>query len=117
MTLRTNTKLAKSVGRAIAKKRLMVGLTQAQVAESLGVSNDALSRMERGNIVPTLSRLAQLADIFGCETAELLTESSYVASDHARRITILLEQLNENERMQLLTIMETMISWHVQNKK
>ncbi len=44
--------IAKKIGRTIAEYRQATGLTQAQVAEILDISNDAVSRMERGDIMP-----------------------------------------------------------------
>ena len=40
--------LAGRVGRAISKQRIRCGLTQEEVAERLGVGNEAVSRIERG---------------------------------------------------------------------
>ena len=39
--------LAEAVGRAIAKQRMRCGMTQDEVAEILGVGNEAVSRIER----------------------------------------------------------------------
>ncbi|WP_163571098.1 helix-turn-helix domain-containing protein, partial [Klebsiella pneumoniae] len=57
-------RLADMVGRAIARNRIASNLTQEQVAERLGIGNEAVSRMERGVVMPTVARLAELADIF-----------------------------------------------------
>ncbi|WP_227430849.1 helix-turn-helix domain-containing protein [Psychrobacter sp. I-STPA6b] len=116
MVLRTDDELSRNIGRAIAKNRQLAGLTQAQVAEYLEISNDAVSRMERGKIMPTVARLMQMADIFGCETADLLTQSSVLALDQSRRIQQLLAQLDEKERVQLLEIVETMVQWYQQGR-
>ena len=68
--------LAKSVGKAIARQRQQAGLTQERVAELLGIGMEAVSRMERGIVVPTVVRLAELAQLFGCELADFLRETS-----------------------------------------
>ena len=39
--------LAGRVGRAISKQRIRCGLTQEEVAERLGVGNEAVSHIER----------------------------------------------------------------------
>lgn len=116
MVSRTDDELAKKIGQAIAKNRKMAGLTQAQVAERLEISNDAVSRMERGKIMPTVARLMQMAEIFGCETTDLLTQSSVLALDQSRQIQILLMELNEQERSHLLQIIESMVSWYRKGK-
>ncbi len=64
--------LAKSVGKAISHKRTQAGFTQEHVAEHLNIGMEAVSRMERGIVVPTVVRLAELAQLFGCELADFL---------------------------------------------
>ena len=113
----TDTALAQSIGRAIAKYRLMAGLTQAQVAERLNISNEAVSRMERGTIMPTVARLIQLAHIFNCEATDLLKESSHNIHDQAHRLIDLMKQLNDTERQHLLGIIESMVAFYMMNKK
>lgn len=41
------------------------GLTQAQLARSLGVADTQISRWRRGQVVPTVPYLQRLADAFG----------------------------------------------------
>ena len=47
------------------------GLTQAQLARSVGVADTQVSRWRRGQVVPTLQYLQRLADTFGVERATL----------------------------------------------
>ena len=63
MSLNSRSQLTHVIGRAIAKYRQAKGLTQAELAEILGIGNDAVSRMERGTIVPTVTRLIELAEM------------------------------------------------------
>ncbi len=114
---RTDSELAKVIGKSIAKHRHNVALTQSQVAEHLGISIDAMSRMERGGIMPTVSRLVQLAEIFDCEASSLLQEASPLVHDQTQRIIKLLSELDETERAELLDIIEKMVMWHLQPKK
>lgn len=103
--------LNKLIGSAIAKYRVAAGMTQAQVAEKLNISNEAVSRMERGTIMPTVARLIQLAEIFQCSAANLLIDSSHALNDQSQKLNELLAQLNENERIKLMEIIEMMIAW------
>lgn len=109
--------LGRMIGRAIAKYRQGAGLTQAQVAEVLNISNDAVSRMERGAIMPSAARLIQLAGIFGCDAADLLTEGSPHVADQSRQVAMLLVGLDEAERVHLLRIIEDMVAWYRQARK
>lgn len=105
--------LSRQIGRAIATHRRKNNLTQAQVAERLGLSNDAISRMERGSITPSIHRLMQFAQIFGCHTADFLGQASPVLTDQAQRVMQLLMRLNENEREQFLVLVEEMVKWRL----
>jgi len=98
--------LAGVVGRAIAKQRLRRGLTQEEVAERLGVGNEAVSRIERGVVVPNIERLVEFASIFGCEVADLLTEASPRPDDQAIRISRLLMQLAPEDRQMVVELVE-----------
>ena len=98
--------LAGVIGRAIAKRRTESDYTQEQVAELLGVGNEAVSRMERGVVMPTVARLVELADIFECEAADLLTGASSRTSDQAKYLGQLLTKLNGNDRAMVIEIVE-----------
>lgn len=106
-----NEQLLQTIGLAIAKYRQASGLTQAQLAEMLGISNDAVSRMERGKTVPTVLRLLELSEIFQCELADLITESSNRITDQARALEKILVVLDNNERAELLYLIERLIKW------
>jgi len=47
------------------------GLTQAQLARSVGVADTQVSRWRRGQVVPTLPYLQRLADTFGIQRMTL----------------------------------------------
>jgi transcriptional regulator with XRE-family HTH domain len=47
------------------------GLSQAQLARSVGVADTQVSRWRRGHVVPTLQYLQRLADTFGIERVTL----------------------------------------------
>ncbi|WP_257441491.1 helix-turn-helix domain-containing protein [Burkholderia glumae] len=102
------TRLARRVGKAIARRREESQLTQEDVAEQLGVGNEAISRIERGIVMPTVARLVQLAKVFQCNVAELLTEASHRPDDQARHLSQLLTKLNPQDRETLVSIVETL---------
>ncbi|MDR1350056.1 MAG: helix-turn-helix domain-containing protein [Zoogloeaceae bacterium] len=98
--------LAGTVGRAIARQRMRNELTQEEVAERLGVGNEAVSRIERGIVMPNIARLVEFAAIFGCDAAELLTETSPRPNDQANRISRLLAALEPADRQLILEWIE-----------
>lgn len=99
-------RLAESLGRAIAKRRAMLGLTQEQMAEHMDIGVEAVSRMERGVVLPSVGRLAEFADVFDCHIADLLTETSLRANDQARRLAQALSRLDEADRRVIVEIVE-----------
>jgi len=98
--------LAVAVGRAIAKQRISAGLTQENVAEQLGIGLEAVSRMERGVAIPTVVRLFELADIFDCDAADLVTQASSRSSDQASHLNRLLSRLSTTDRSMMLEVFE-----------
>lgn len=60
------------IGRFISDCRKQKGLTQAQLAETLGVSDKSVSRWENGKTMPDLSIYESLCEIFGIQISELL---------------------------------------------
>ncbi|MFM0390787.1 helix-turn-helix domain-containing protein [Paraburkholderia phytofirmans] len=98
--------LVRAVGQAIALRRAATGLSQEKVAEALGITREAVSRMETGVAVPTVVRLAELAEIFDCGIGELLTDASNRKIDQARRILELLEGLSAEKREMLMSVIK-----------
>src|ERR1700731_89297 len=47
------------------------GLSQAQLARSVGVADTQISRWRRGQVIPTLQYLQRLADTFGIDRLTL----------------------------------------------
>jgi transcriptional regulator with XRE-family HTH domain len=65
--------MRKLVGRNVARLRLEKGLTQEQLAEESGFTQQYLSDLERGRRNPTVVTLYHLASALGVEAAALLT--------------------------------------------
>lgn len=101
--------LARSVGRAIAHRRIRAGLTQEQVAERLGLGLSAVARMEQGVSIPTVVRLAELAELFRCGIDELLVETSMRSEDQAKAIVSLLNGLDVADRATLMDVMARLV--------
>ena len=58
--------------RRVRALRVQAGLSQVQVAERLGVSQAAYSRLEKGEVRLTLERLMVLAEVYGVEVGVLM---------------------------------------------
>ncbi len=66
--------LKNRLGKNIAAYRKQENWTQADLAERLNYSDKAVSKWERGESVPDVMTLVQLADLFGIQTDELLSD-------------------------------------------
>ena len=53
------------IGQRIAELRKSKGLTQAELADLLGVTHQAVSQWERSETLPDILTLPRIAEIFG----------------------------------------------------
>ena len=63
-----------SLPETLKSHRTRSGMTQEFVAESLGVSRQAVSKWENGTSSPSTANLLALAKLYGISAAELLQE-------------------------------------------
>lgn len=61
------------IGKYIAEKRNVKGLTQKQLADQLMVSDKAVSKWERGVCLPNIELLLPMAEALGVSVTELLS--------------------------------------------
>lgn len=66
--------IKKSLGETLKEHRTRCKMTQEFVAESLGVSRQAVSKWENGTSDPSTSNLFALAKLFGISVEELLKD-------------------------------------------
>ena len=65
----------------LRKKRIDKGLTQKQIADSLGVEPNTVSQWESGAREPRIYLLQKLAGLLGCTVDELLGIEKTPAND------------------------------------
>jgi len=66
---------AKTLGEILKQHRMRCKMTQEFIAETLGVSRQAVSKWENGTAAPSTTNLMAMAKLFGVEAAELLKEA------------------------------------------
>jgi transcriptional regulator with XRE-family HTH domain len=107
----SNSKLASTVGATAKSSRLRAGLTQADVAERVGLATEVYGRMERGRMLPSVPSLRRLcialrtsSDTFlGLNTGEVAawvaeaTGESGQESPELRRLMRTLRKLQPSE--------------------
>lgn len=64
------------LGKKIRAHRDELGLTQAELADKLGLTYSSVSQWESGRATPRTPILRQLADLFGTTVAELMGEDA-----------------------------------------
>ena len=55
----------------VKEQRLRRGLTQEELARSVGVSRQSINSIERGRYTPSLALALKFARVFDCPTDEL----------------------------------------------
>lgn len=68
------------LGKKIRAHRDELGLTQAELAEKLGLTYSSVSQWESGRATPRTPILRQLADLFGTTVADLMGEDATEAA-------------------------------------
>ena len=98
--------IASAVGACIARRRQDAGFTQEEAAARLDIGNEAVSRMERGVVAPTLGRLFEFADLYGCRLDELLLEASDRDTDQAAAMARQIAGLSPADRQLVAGIVD-----------
>lgn len=99
-------KLAHMFGAIVAEKRRQLGLSQEILAEQLGISQESLSRMEKGVIAPRFERLQAFARALHCPVADLFRENT--ARERAASLEHILSPLPDRLQEELVDIMVKM---------
>ncbi|WP_186089128.1 helix-turn-helix domain-containing protein [Burkholderia gladioli] len=98
--------LTRSIGAAIAARRKSLGLTQEKLSELLQIEQSSLSRIERGVLVPSLERLASIADELQCRLSDLFDSAGAAPLDRAIRIQEKLANLSAAQQELVERIMD-----------
>ena len=87
------------IGRFIAECRKKASLTQMQLAEKLGITDNAISKWERGVAMPDTSIMLELCDILGISVNELLSgEKIDMENSSQKNEQLLLDMAKELEK-------------------
>ena len=81
------------IGQFIASQRKLQGLTQAELAEKLGITDRAVSKWERGKGMPDASLMLALCEALGITVNELLRGEKVEMEDNNQKNEELLLEL------------------------
>ncbi len=87
------------IGEFIASQRKNNNLTQAALAEKLGITDRAVSKWERGKGMPDVSIMLDLCEVFGITVNELLCgEKISMENNNQKNEQLLLDMAKELEQ-------------------
>lgn len=97
------------VGGRIAEFRRAADLTQAQLAEKVGVATETISRLERGIAVPSLGRLEEIAQALAVELADFFVAGPSAGRQGAeQQLRDVVRRLKDGDVRLLVEIGETL---------
>lgn len=101
------------IGRFVAECRKAKGLTQARLAEALGITDRAVSKWETGKSMPDASLMLPLCDILGISVNELLSGERIEMENYSKIAEENLVELKrqQEEHVKLLLTLEYVIGF------
>ena len=107
-------KLKSQIGKNIAAHRKRCGMTQAGLAEKLNYSDKAVSKWERGESVPDVITLMQLAEQFEIGVTDLLEDPNQIPADSDVKIQQVVEKtLKRKASKTIILRLSSLLVWFV----
>ena len=99
----------KKIGQYIQMKRKDLGLTQAELAEKLGMSNKSVSKWERGVCLPDISVYTELCNLLGISLNEFIAGEDLAEDKIAKKaeeniVEIIKNELLKRNKLKQVTI-------------
>ena len=112
---RPSTRNRTEFGQRVFERRETIGLTQAEVAEQLELSQRAYSSWERDAVAIRPERLTRLAKVLGTTVADLLGEAKPshnggVSSGRLGQSFEAVSQLSRRQQTKILDVVEAMLA-------
>ena len=107
-------KLKSRIGANIAAHRKRCGLTQAGLAEKVNYSDKAVSKWERGESVPDVITLMQLAEQFEIRVTDLLDDPNKIPDDADGKMQQVVEKhLKRKASKTIILRLSSLLVWFV----
>ena len=100
-----NLSINQIVSENITKYRKQIGITQVELAEKLNYSDKAVSKWERGESLPDVNVLMQIADVFGVT----LNDLCYKSKVHDTKVVVPNKKINHT----YITLLSFGLCWLV----
>jgi transcriptional regulator with XRE-family HTH domain len=112
-------RFANELGAAAREARLRMGLTQAEVADRIGIAMEVYGRIERGVLLPSIQTFLGMCHVLEADPRVLLGFMNPGSSPgprqttedppHVRRLTRLARELDEDEVIALQGVAKVML--------
>lgn len=110
-------KLRMQIGANIVSYRKRYGLTQARLAEKLNYSDKAVSKWERGESVPDVMTLVQLAELFDVTVNDLIQDPNELPANPGRMERVMgaavEKTLKRKANKSIILMLSSVLVWFV----
>lgn len=120
-------RFANELGAGARAARLQRGLTQAEVADRIGIAMEVYGRIERGVLLPSIQTFLGICHVLEADPRVLLGLSGLGSAPrsrqtpedppHVRRLTRLARDLDEGEVIALQGVAKAMLAGRKRTKK
>lgn len=100
-----------TLGEKITRLRKEKKLSQIDIASNIGVSRDAISKYERGDIVPSVENAKKIADVLDVSLDYLVSEEERqeaIDNKMMQRIREL-QKLSETDQQSILSVIDAFV--------
>ena len=92
------------MGENISERRRRLGLSQKELADRLNITQDAMTRMEKGKIAPKMGRLVDIAQNLQCSVGYLFRAHDETTEEMAATIADILKPLPKDGQEALVDL-------------
>ncbi len=99
------------LGQKISKIRKEKKLSQSDIAQVVGVSRDAISKYERGDIVPSVENAKKIAEVLSVSLNYLVSENDVqevIDNSMIQRVREI-QKLSENDQNTIVNVIDAFI--------
>ena len=96
------------LGLRVKEFRKQKKLTQEKLAETRGVDNGYISKLEVGQNFPSITTLEKIADVLDVELYELFRYTNYKSKNFKEEINMIYDKLNKDKQFTLYQVAKAM---------
>lgn len=100
----TKDSFVKFIGENIYLRRKDLDLTQEELADKVGVTQDTISRVENGTTPPKFEKLPDYAGALGCSVLDLFRTPDEDMKEYAATITDIIRGMSPQNQKRIMNI-------------